>query len=280
MNRLLNGALAAVAAGHGRSAWNELTASWRTLVAAIRQRGAKHECPCCRCTFSHFENAGLVTRACARCPICGALERHRVLALLLETPTPAAANLGSPFATRPRIRSARVLHVAPEPALMHVLQRGQAEIYLGVDKRQNRGALRADLTRLPLPDGSFDLIICNHVLEHVLDDRAAVDELARVCAPGGFLLISVPLNPASSTTHEDLADLDADDRLRRFGDPDHWRTYGEDIADRFASAGLSWRRITAVDLAGASRLERMGIPLDETLYLAQAPRRGSGDHGP
>ena len=94
-----------------------------------------------------------------------------------------------------------------------------------------------DLTAAPLPYDSFDVIVCNHVLEHIPDDIAALREIRRMLAPGGWALLMSPI--LVEKTIEDLTLTDPQERLRRFGQEDHVRRYGWDYVDRIREAGLS-----------------------------------------
>ncbi len=131
----------------------------------------------------------------------------------------------------------RVLHVAPEPAVRRVIERLGAKSYVSVDLEPGGADVTADVTALPFADGSFDLVICSHVLEHVDDDRAALAELARVVSERGEVLVLAPLSYDLETTVEDPS-LPPAERRRRFGQDDHVRLYGRDLIARIEGAGL------------------------------------------
>ncbi len=147
-----------------------------------------------------------------------------------------------------------------------MVERGAAH-YVGVDLEPGRADVAADITDLPFEDGSFDAIVCSHVLEHVPDDRRAMSELRRVLSPGGVALVMVPLR--AEPTVEDPADADAASRARRFGQFDHVRWYGPDIADRLAESGFVVDALTAAAELHQAALRRLGIPGDETLFVAR-----------
>jgi SAM-dependent methyltransferase len=100
--------------------------------------------------------------------------------------------------------------------------------------------LRVDLTEMQFADDEFDVIICNHVLEHIPDDRTAMAELLRVLRPGGFAVLLVPDPHKLERTIED-PDAPPEERARRFGQADHVRLYGADYEDRLKEAGFGVR---------------------------------------
>ncbi len=104
------------------------------------------------------------------------------------------------------------------------------------------------LTDIPLRDDSVDLMVCYHVLEHIPDDRAAMREMARVLAPGGLALVQVPFRPGTVTDED--PDAPEEERVRRFGQADHVRYYGDDFEDRMVESGLAFQRVTPRSLLG------------------------------
>jgi SAM-dependent methyltransferase len=175
-------------------------------------------------------------RANARCPWCWSLERHRLIALYLRERTTVL--------TEPT----DLLHVAPEEGVQRVLQRARSVHAVGIDRDHPLAERKMDIRDLRFPDGSFDVAICSHVLEHVWEDRAAIGELFRVLRPGGFALILVPWDESAAATREDAAVIEPADREREYGQHDHVRFYGRDLVDRLAEAGFQ----VEVDRFGAS----------------------------
>src|SRR4051794_10291606 len=132
--------------------------------------GWQVECPICRKRYRSFLPFGHPVRLNARCPNCAALERHRLLAIYLRSQS---------------LRKQSALHFAPERCVKTILQ-DYVTRYVATDFAPVPGVgLRSDLTRLPFPAHSFDLVVCMHVLEHIPDDAAAMLELHRVLRPGG-----------------------------------------------------------------------------------------------
>ena len=130
--------------------------------------------------------------------------------------------------------------------------------------------LRLDITAMDLPDGSFDLILCSHVLEHVPDDRAAMSELCRVLSPGGLALVLTPYRP-DRPTYEDPSITSPLDRMVAFGQQDHVRIYGNDLADRLRGAGFEFDDRTPGELFDGSAVERCDLDVDEHLFSAVGP---------
>ena len=142
-------------------------------------------------------------------------------------------------------------------------------VYVGMDfdpGADNRVVnLQASLTQLPLPDASVGLMICFHVLEHIPDDAAAMQEMRRVLAPGGMAVVQVPRRKGVPTDEE--PDAPPEERVHRFGQRDHVRFYGDDFEDRLRSAGLQVQSVTMKDLYRPIESDLLGIAPDEPLWL-------------
>jgi SAM-dependent methyltransferase len=154
-------------------------------------------------------------------------------------------------------RDKNVLHFAPERCLEPLLRRRLGAGYQTADLEREDVDLRLDVTDLRLPDDSFDVIICSHILEHVPDDRQAMQELHRILASDGWALVVVPMT--REMTFEDPTIIDPEERLRAFGQRDHVRRYGPDIADRLRSAGFGVATHRASDGHAESDISRMGL---------------------
>lgn len=115
--------------------------------------------------------------------------------------------------------------------------------YKSLDLLNPNVDIQADLTDLPFDVGRWDLIVCSHVLEHIPNDSAAMQEIARVLSPGGKALIVVPRR-TGVRTDEDFS-LSEDQRVARFGQSDHVRLYGDDLEDRLRAQGLDVTSIAA-----------------------------------
>jgi SAM-dependent methyltransferase len=156
-------------------------------------------------------------------------------------------------------RPGSLLHIAPEYALQQRLSRLPGLRYLSGDLDSPLADRELDVMDLPFEEGSFDFLICNHVLEHVADDRRALAEIHRVLAPGGWAILMCPVDGRRATTLEDPAAATPAERHRRFGQADHLRLYGRDYAVRLAEAGFEVRRERYVEACDSSSVARFGL---------------------
>ena len=224
------------------------------------------ECPACGAAVERFLPMRS-RRPDAVCPGCGALERHRFLAVLLE-------------GLSPHVDTARtVVEVAPSPQTEAVLRRLPAGAYVRIDldpAADRRSVdVQASVTALPFLDRSVDLAVCFHVLEHVPDDRAAMRELARVLSPGGLALVQVPWRPGHLTDEDPSAGVE--ERLARFGQADHVRYYGHDFEDRLRDEGVHAVRLVPADVLGPRLLRLWGLIPNEAVWLCRPAGASSAD---
>lgn len=191
----------------------------------------------------------------ARCPRCGSLERHRLLALYLRRER-FLGGLG------------RVLAIGPFSPVSRFLK-GHATELVTLDLNNPLADVRAPIEALPFPDATFDTIECSHVLEHVTDDMAGLAEMRRVLTVGGSAMIQVPFFAGDGPTDEDPSVVAPEERRRRFGQHDHVRAYGRDFPDRLAAAGFAFEQIGASTLVADREARRLGLA-DDILYHATA----------
>ena len=144
-----------------------------------------------------------------------------------------------------------LLHIAPEPAVRRTLPEGINYVTGGLEPKLSD--FRVDITGMPFEDGTFDALICNHVMEHVPDDRAAFREFRRVLRPGGWGIVMTPISRDRQVTDEDPSVTDPEERERRWGQWDHVRQYGWDYIDRLKAAGLE---VEVIDEYSPADVER------------------------
>jgi SAM-dependent methyltransferase len=220
-----------------------------------RHRGHQVSCPLCGRSFDRFMDAW--NRPNAICWRCGSHERHRALWLFLEQRPELLADAGS------------LLHFAPEWALRRRFS-GMAHLrYVTADLSDPDVDLHLDLTALALPDACFEAVVCSHVLEHVSDDRAAMSELRRITAPGGWCVVMVPLDLDRPHTYEDPAITTPEDRERAYRQHDHLRLYASDIGDRLQQAGFAIERVEPAASFGADVVARCRLLEDDYIWLCR-----------
>ena len=201
--------------------------SLATPIAPHPETGDRVTCPCCGNQTASFLPFGLAERPSAKCPSCGSKKRHRLLWLFLREQTEF-------FTAR-----LRVLHFAPERCFRKRFQKLPNLDYITADLAPEKVKLVIDITSIPASAGSFDAILCSHVLEHVSDDRQAMREMYRVLKPGGWAAVMVPMDWDRALTLEDPSIVSPADRERVFGQHDHMRLYGRDVSERLGSAGFT-----------------------------------------
>ena len=216
-------------------------------------------CLVCGHDTDAFMPGGPSRRPGARCPNCGSLERHRVAWLHLREKGRWVAHGEGHL---------RFLHVAPEKPLADCFRKLPAVQYTSCDIDPGKADMVIDLTAMSLPDSSYEVIFCSHVLEHIPDDRAAMAELFRVLTFSGELYIQVPLR--GDQTYEDASITTAEARLKAFGQEDHVRVYGKDIVDRLSSVGFDAEIIWPDRMISTAERKRYGTG-GRPLIVARKP---------
>ena len=236
-------------------------AEWIVPVVGLLYLGKGKQCPLCGCQRRKFLPYGYVTsRENALCPNCLSLERHRLLWLWLLR----ESDIGRGAMALPRL-----LHIAPEVALMRKFKKmyaREAERYVTADLESPLADMHFDVQQIPLEDESFDAIICNHIMEHVEDDRKALKELYRIMRRGGWGVILSPVELEREKTFEDDTITDRAERTRIFGQYDHRRIYGRDYAERLREAGFEVYDIDYKNELSKAEQELYTLPADH-LYI-------------
>ena len=193
-------------------------------------------CVCCNKDFDAFLPFGVIKRNNALCPNCGSLERHRLHWSYMENKT----NLFSGNA-----KKVKLLHVAPELIFYNkFISNNQIEYFPcakldeGYEDTYPPKTVNVDITDIEFADNEFDVIYCSHVLEHVIDDKKAMQELLRVLKPDGWAMLQVPIDNKRLHTYENFSIIDPYEREKVFGQKDHVRVYGRDYKNRLEDVGF------------------------------------------
>lgn len=220
-------------------------------------KGKKYYCPICNFSAKKFlpYGYGKNIRDNRLCPSCFSLERHRLIWLYLK-------NKSNFFEEK-----LNVLHVAPEQPFINRFKKLNNINYITCDLYSPLADIKADIQNLPFNNNYFDVIICNHVLEHVEDDIKAMKELLRVLKPGGFAILQVPINYNYEYTFEDPSIKDPKEREKIFGQYDHVRIYGRDYPSRLISVGFIVKLIDYSSELSEQEINFFRIDKNEILYI-------------
>jgi SAM-dependent methyltransferase len=229
------------------------------VTGALFYRGANVSCPVCDHQYRIFLPYGRInTRPNALCPNCLSLERHRLIYRYLQEKTSFFTNAQA------------VLHIAPEACFIPRFDKIHGEGYITADIESPLAKVKMDIHQIPFEDNRFDVVLCNHVLEHVRDDIQAMRELHRVMKPGGFAILQVPFfNPVQEQTFEDNSITDKRERERIFGQDDHVRKYGHDYPQRIRQAGLQAIEENFVNELSEAERQRFGLVKGEIIYIGK-----------
>jgi SAM-dependent methyltransferase len=227
-------------------------------------------CPFCEKRYSHLLPAGYYLPALkdkkvvgagyrlhAVCPGCGSSDRERLVYLYLTTKTDV-------FHKR-----IKLLHVAPEENLQHVFRKSPNIDYLSADLDPSKAMIRMDISDIHYEDSTFDVIICNHVLEHVPDDRRAMGEIYRVLKSGGWAILQVPISMVLDATFEDVTAQTPQERERLFGQEDHVRIYARDYRDRLEGVGFFVEVFDPLEEFGWVTAFRNALLRGERIYVGR-----------
>jgi len=221
-------------------------------------KGKKHVDPIDGKSFRTFLPYGYENpRENVLSPSTLSLERHRLLWLFLQTETDFfTKNLG-------------LLHFAPEQAFYKRFKKLKNIIYISTDLNSPLADVKADICNLPFSDNSFDVILCNHVLEHIPNDTKAMHELYRVLKPGGWGVFQIPQNLKQENTFENNSITDKKERARIFGQYDHVRIYGRDYFDKLRQIGFKVEEIDYTKKLSAKTIEKYRLAKGEIIPLVK-----------
>ena len=227
-------------------------------ILKILMYGSKYKDPIDGNTFRAFLPYGYnKIRKNVLSPSTYSLERHRLLWLYLKNET-------SFFKAK-----LKVLHFAPESALMNQFKKLKNLSYDTIDLNSPIADIKADICDLPFLDNSYDFILCNHVLEHIVDDNKAIRELYRVLKKNGIGIFQVPIDYNRDTTFEDFSITNKKERNKLFGQYDHVRIYGLDFFDRLQKAGFSVERCEYTSKLSKEDIIKFCLPKKEIIPICR-----------
>lgn len=221
---------------------------------AIYLRGNKYTDPIDGKSFRKFLAYGYgKKRDNVLSPSTLSLERHRLLWLYLKNETDFFS------------ASKKVLHFAPEQAFYKRFRKMKNLDYTTTDLNSPLADVKADICQLPFADNSYDIIFCNHVLEHIPDDKKAMQELYRVLKPGGMAILQIPQDLNRETTFEDDSITDPKERREVFGQYDHVRVYGRDYFDKLRKVGFQVEEVDYTAKLSAEEIDKYRLAKGEIL---------------
>ncbi len=227
-------------------------------VVSIFFKGNNVHCPICKSNFRKFLPYGRNSRDNALCPSCLALERHRLMWLYLENKTEFFS------------KNIKLLHVAPEICFIDRFEAQHNIEYITADIESPLAKVKMDLHAIPFEDNTFDVIFCNHVLEHVADDIQCLKEMHRVMKPGGWGILQIPIfHPLKEKTYEDASITDPKEREKVFGQNDHVRMYGKDYGQRLAKGGFEVVEENYIDSIPADQQALYALPTGEIIFRVE-----------
>jgi SAM-dependent methyltransferase len=227
-------------------------------IVAVFYYGNNVQCPIDGRTYRKFLPYGrLESRPNALCPSSLSLERHRLLWLFLKNKT-------NFFSSK-----IKMLHIAPELCFMDVFEKMENLEYVTGDIESPLAKVKMDVLDIPFPENSFDVVFCNHVMEHVEDDIKAMSEIHRVLKKGGWAIIQSPAYMYLDKTLEDPSITDPLERERIFGQNDHMRKYGKDYGDKLRLGGFKVTEDNYLDELSPEERKRYALPKEEIIYFCE-----------
>lgn len=225
---------------------------------SVYYRGKKYTDPIDGKSFRKFLPYGYTKqRTNVLSPSTLSLERHRLLWLFLQRKTQFFQE------------NIKVLHFAPEQAFYHRFKKQTNLTYITTDLHSPLADIQADICNLPFENNSFDVILCNHVLEHIPDDKKAMQELYRILKPKGWAIIQVPLDTKRNKTFSDDSITNPKERSEIFGQYDHLRIYGMDFFQKLEKEGFQVTPYPCQKIVSDEEIEKFCLDFNEILPFCQ-----------
>lgn len=220
--------------------------------------GFSHFCNLCGSRLRLLLPYGDPLRQKAKCPVCYSLERSRLLWYVIQRQNKMSA-------------ASFVLHFAPSQSLGRLVIKLVKNHYRSTDLIPSNypdvfRVTKNDIASLNYPDKAFDIVICSHVLEHVLEDKKGIQEIYRVLSKTGFAYIMVPIDYDRKTTYEDIDVKTPKQRKIAFGQEDHVRWYGTDFKEKLTDVGFNVTVYKTSDLSREVR-QKMGLELKDEVFI-------------
>jgi SAM-dependent methyltransferase len=235
---------------------------WVRPFVRLYLRGSKYTDPIDGSRFRKLLPYGYGTqRQNALSPSTLSLERHRLMWLFLRDETS--------FFTSKKIQ--KVLHIAPEQCFLDLFRKQENLEYITSDLESPIADVKADICNLPFEENSFDIVFCNHVLEHIPEDTKAMQELYRVLKPNGMGIFQIPQELHREKTFEDDSITDKKERAKIFGQYDHVRVYGRDYFDKLRTVGFKVDEIDYTKKIAPEEIERFCLMKGEILPVCYKP---------
>ncbi len=228
-----------------------------TKIIIIFYKGHNYVCPICNINLRKFLPSIFINGSNPNefiCPKCKSLNRQRLLYLYLKYKTVFFS------------RQIKLLHMAPEPCLYGAFKSMKNIDYVSSDL-SSPAMIKVDITDMPYKNNSFDVILCSHVLEHIVEDQKAIGELFRILKMGGWAIIQSPIDFKRQKTFEDSTILSPSEREKNFGLPDHVRIYGLDYKDRLEKSGFVVNVDGCVKHLNGDLVKKFGLDKNESIYL-------------
>jgi SAM-dependent methyltransferase len=249
-----------------------LPGSIKTALKKGYYYGSRYYCNICNSPLRCFLPGGIEAEAINKleivgagfrtsdiCPVCKSSYRQRFQVLY--------------FDEHIQFKEKRVLHIAPEFSL-HTYILSKTDNYVCGDIEPERYAyyskpIKTDLTELPFTKNSFDIVICNHVLEHIPEDIQAMKEIFRVLKQDGISFLQVPISLKLKETFEDSSIVTPEERLQQFGQKDHVRVYAMDYVKRLQRVGFRVKVVPASDYAHHPYYNKLMLDAREMLFICE-----------
>jgi SAM-dependent methyltransferase len=232
--------------------------------------GLKYKCPICNNTFRKMLPGGYKYPVLKEkeviggefdknliCPYCGSFGRDRSVYLYLKYKSDIFQ------------KNYKLLHVAPERSLQNIFFKYPNIDYTAIGLDTTLVTIEMDVTNLQFENEIFDVIICNHVLEHIQNDSKAMSEIFRVLKFSGWAILQVPISYIIPHTHENPSIAAQEDRIREFGQKDHVRIYGNDYFDRLKSAGFVTEKYSLFKEFGDKFITYHSLNKNELIFICR-----------